>query len=267
MLIHQKQRLLSSVPKKPLYNVLIDKGLLPGLKLCLDAGDALSYTSGQKWLDRTQGGYDFFRGADVTATTDDPTFTGNSGTLDQSTYWSFDGGDYFTYDSATESWMNNLHKAGAKFSIALLYYVPALTGFRWLLGEYLNDNAKIGVQIVIVNGDAVRFSVANGSGVAAFSADSTWLTSVGWHLSIVSVDEANAFGLWYDNGRKSTFASTYTTPSASASTHIMQIGATGSNGSPLPSGFRIAAVAIWEGRTLGLGDCEGLYRALKKRVL
>jgi len=76
----------------------------------------------QKWLDLTAGEYDFFRGADSTATTDDPTFNGTPGNKSVNEYWSFDGGDFFAYDSANEAWMETLHKDNSKFCVLAIFY-------------------------------------------------------------------------------------------------------------------------------------------------
>jgi len=107
--------------KKPTNVTLIDAittaGLTSGLQLALDAGDTNSYSgSGQSWLDTSGNGYDFFRGITGGANSDDPTFNGTSGGISINEYWSFDGDDFFIYDSANETWMNNLHKNNAQWS-------------------------------------------------------------------------------------------------------------------------------------------------------
>src|SRR5690349_1915490 len=99
--------------------VIQQLGLTTGLKLCLDAGDSASVAVGSqaKWLDVAGNGYDFYRGSSAAGDAAEPTFNGTPGNLSASEYFSSDGGDNFTYDSANESWMDNLHKDGAKFTI------------------------------------------------------------------------------------------------------------------------------------------------------
>ena len=51
-----------TLARMPAITMLRRLGLTNGLKLCLDAGDANSYTSGEPWLDTSGNGYDFNRG-------------------------------------------------------------------------------------------------------------------------------------------------------------------------------------------------------------
>src|SRR5688572_18803052 len=92
-----------------LFQAITQAGLTSNLQLCVDSGDALSYPgSGQKFLDRSGNGYDFFLGVDGTVESTDPTFTGEVGT--GKAYWALDGTAFFTYDTTNETWMQNIHK-------------------------------------------------------------------------------------------------------------------------------------------------------------
>jgi len=108
-----------SHPAWNLEEIIRGLSLDTNLKLCLDAGEGDSYTSGQSWLDLAGSGYDFFLGQDGSSDSTDPTFNGVANTMTSSEYWSFDGGDYFTYDTTNETWMENLHKAGALLILVL----------------------------------------------------------------------------------------------------------------------------------------------------
>lgn len=111
-----------------LYTSILKLGLTSGLQLCLDAGDAESYDgTSQKWLDRSGGGYDFFRGTDGTSQATDPTFNGTAGAVSSSEYFSDDGGDYLTYDTTIETWMQNLGKSGQSVSVFAHAYFPSDT--------------------------------------------------------------------------------------------------------------------------------------------
>lgn len=237
------------------------------LKLCLDAGVMSSYDgSAQSWLDVSGNGYDFFRGASGASAGDDPTFNGVVGGLSGLEFFSFDGGDYFTYHSANEAWMDNLHKASAKFTLLFIHYVPSLGGFRWLVGDYQNDLAKVGMQIVLVTTDKVRISVSNGSGGAAvLTNDSSFSLAVGWHMTAISIDAAAGYGFSFDNVAYSPFTATYSSPSAGSAAHTLQLGAAGNNAAPLPSASRLAAVAAWEGRALNLAEVTRLYQGIRQR--
>ena len=110
-----------AAPEANFYQDIVDASLTSGLQLCLDAGSASSYDgSSQKWLDLSGNGQDFFRGADGSATTDDPTFNGSAGGLSSSEYFSLDGGDFFRYDAANTAAMNGVHHNNA-FSAAACF--------------------------------------------------------------------------------------------------------------------------------------------------
>lgn len=94
------------VTSPAIIDILTTLGLTTNLKLTLDAGDNSSYSgSGQKWLDVSSNGYDFFRGEDAT-TSNDPVFATNGGIEN----FNLNGNEWFAYDSANETWMENLHK-------------------------------------------------------------------------------------------------------------------------------------------------------------
>src|SRR5688572_10725967 len=110
-----------------LLTILNGLGLTANLKLCLDAGDNLSApAAATSWLDRSGNGYDFFRGTTSGADATDPTFNGTPGELSAAEYWSFDGGDFFRYDTTNETWMQNLHKNNALLSFFCWLYLPSL---------------------------------------------------------------------------------------------------------------------------------------------
>ena len=111
------------------YEDIVTAGLTSGLRVVLDAGSA-DAGSGQSWLDVSGNGVDFFRGADGNSSTDDPAYNGTLGNLSSSEYYSYDGGDFFTYDSTNESWMQDMHKDNAEFSIAMWLYNKNQNGSR-----------------------------------------------------------------------------------------------------------------------------------------
>jgi hypothetical protein len=130
-------------------------GLTTNLRLCLDAGDAASYPgSGQSWLDRSGGGYDFFLGTTSGADATDPVFNGTAGRKSSNEYWTPSGGDLFTYDSANESWMTALHQAGAQFTIAMWVYDPVPV-------TILNDAEMIRTATSSTAGTGVALSISS----------------------------------------------------------------------------------------------------------
>lgn len=240
-------------------------GLTSGLKLCLDTGDGQSYTSGQSWLDRSGNGYDFFRGATSGAAADDPTFNGTPNKYSSGEYFSFDGGDFFRYDSANETWMHNLHKDNAKFSlIAFCFFVPASAITLFSTAQLTTD---VGMSYTYGSGGHNLF-VVNGSGSAALNMSGGLGSSDNaWHMVGISTDEAigAAGGFHYRNGSSGTFASAYTSPSAASATSTAEIGAANGVG-PATSGTRIASLAMWEGVTpLTLAQMNAIRTAVGGR--
>jgi hypothetical protein len=242
-------------------------GLASGLKLCLDAGDANSYTSGQKWLDVSGNGYDFFLGASGSASSDDPTFNGSAGGLSSAEYFSFDGGDFLDYDTSNETWMENLHKDNAKFTVATWWYVIDVPGgsANCLFSTH-NGNSLLGVDVRLSASEV--FSVVSGNGSVGTTISADHAGNIGaWNFFAVSIDEAaGATGaVFCTNGAISTKDATYTSPSASASTQAFTIGRRNGTSFILLDGSRIGMLLVWEGTVLSAGALGALYQATKPR--
>ncbi len=256
-----------------LIEAITTAGLTANLQLALDAGDSNSYSgSGQKWLDTSGNGYDFFLGDDGDADTDDPTFNGSSGGLSDAEYWSSDGGDFFRYDSANETWMNNTHKNNAAFTIFIAAYLT--TGSTTFFGTN-NGGSGVGLQWNQSGTDKNRLVVANGSGTSmdsGFADDITPLNT--WVMQAVVVDEAAGAGggfLWRDGAfnqisSSDTFNATYTSPSAAAAQHTMAIAANGigTNGF-LQSGSRLAMFAAFDS-ALTKTNLDDLFTLVRGRL-
>lgn len=253
----------------PLIQILTELGLTGGLKLCLDAGDINSWPgSGQKWLDTSGGGYDFYRGAGSGAEGSDPTFNGTPGGLSANEYWSSDGGDFFTYDSANEAWMNNLHKNNAIGTIFAVIYPVAGNG-NWILATQ-STLSETGIQFSAGSDDTwLSFSVVSGT-LDVSSIGATEPVANNWNSVAVSWDEA-ATGFFWLNGSHSqvsgsdTWAASYAAPSGGNATDTLTIGALGGGLQPMVSGSRLACVAVWEGTRLLKGTLDDLWSRLKGR--
>lgn len=255
-------------PALTLMDTLTSLGLTTNLRLCLDAGDAASYTSGTKWLDRAGSGYDFFRGATNSAEASDPTFNGTAGARSVNEYWSFDGGDYFTYDTTNETWMQNIHKNNAVFTIVGWAYIGAASTVQRFCGTRAGNNSNIGFSFWVDASNKINFAASNGSGTAALQLTMAASISAGsWQFVAVTLNEATgASGASIVlNSTVETFTSTYTSPSASNATYTMEIAAGGLAGAPLTSGSRMAALAAWEGVALTTTNIGAIYNATRKR--
>jgi hypothetical protein len=254
------------------YNIAVGLGLGGNLKLCLDAGSAASYSgSGPSWLDLSGNGYDFFLGSSGSAGANDPMFNGSGGGLSANEYFSFDGGDRFTYDSMNETWMNNLHKGGARWAVAALFYVEDLAASQGLFGNTSANNASVGVDFYVQTTGIPLLAIRNGSGslAAAESLSSSFLVSAGaWHLIAISIDEAAGTDNlnWNLNGNQDTDDVAFTSPSASDATFTLEIGARGSGNAQLRNLARVAGFLMWEGRHLSHSEIDSLYQAMRGRV-
>lgn len=253
-----------SLARVPAITVLKRLGLTNGLKLCLDAGDAASYTSGQSWLDRSGNGHDFFLGADGAATATDPTFTGTPGGLSSGEYFAHDGGDYFTYDTANEAWMDNIHKDNAIFTLMMWVYLASVTSAR--ISGTASATTGVGYMWGTTAGGLLNQSIFTGLGTAAaFNGSAvpvnTWAL-LGWsHNEAVGANGAISFV----SGVSTLATATYTTPSAAAATSIMKIGARGDGAAPLANGGRTGEAFVWEGVSLTSPQMMSVLNAMRGR--
>ena len=245
------------------------------LKCCLDAGARASYGgSGQTWLDLTTNNADFYLGPDGTSSAEDPTFNGVAGGLSSDEYFSVDGGDYFRIVGSNPSWIDNLHKDNAQFTILSWIYPGSATDNCQIFGTRGEGNSNVGVdhylshfQIVLLHERNVGLAVGDGLGNLVMSAfDLDW-SGTAWQMTGVSVDEAaGASGSFlFKDTTTFAFDGTYSSPSSSAATYAAEILGAGNAQFPAVSGTRIAMFAIWEGTALSTTDISDIYNDTKGR--
>src|SRR5690606_22838104 len=128
------------------------------------------------------------RGASSSGGSDDPTFNGTAGAQSSSEYWSFDGGDYFTLGQSNPTWVNNIHKDGAKFTIAAWIYIVASATQQPIIGTSINTSV-IGWSFYSSTSERLNFAVNNGSAVALGVGGIDIPTSQ-WAFVAVGLDEA-----------------------------------------------------------------------------
>lgn len=252
---------------RTLIDVITSASLTTNLQLCLDAGDSGSYNAAvqtDKWLDRSGNGYDFYRGSGTGSDAADPTFNGAAGY--PSSFWSFDGGDYFTYDAANETWMQNLHKNSAAFSVVIFSY-GASTSNLYFLGDV--GTPGTGMRMFKLAGIGPAIGVYNaGSNVLLKQAASDY--STGWHMQAWVIDEAAGAGgsfcytdgAYNQIGGSDTFDATYSSPSAGSATNTFQIASLG--GSVNMTGSDMACVAIWSS-ALTKANMDTIWAAMRVR--
>lgn len=256
-----------------LMSALTTASLTTNLKLCLDAGDVSSYDPSvqtDKWLDRSGAGYDFYRGSGTGSDAADPTFTGSAGVL--GSYWALDGGDYFTYDTTNEAWMQTLHKNSAVFSLVAFYYQD---GASDSIGFFANSGGGIPTTGIRINIDlaTLLLTVSNASSDALFVVTDSALSANGWHMIGISLTEATGSGggFFYTDGAynqvsaSDTFNSTYASPSASNATTTTQICAYGGGSEPASAGQRLGCMAVWQGTALTKANMDTIWAAMRGR--
>ncbi|MES0134523.1 hypothetical protein NKJ88_06105 [Mesorhizobium sp. M0016] len=253
---------------KPLFNFkdqLDHLGLSTNLRLCLDAGDAVSLPAAStKWVDLSGNGYDFFRGATIGAETSDPTINGTPGGLSSAEYLSFDGGDYLKYDTTNETWMENCHKAGAKFTFFGWFNFSGFSATQRLCGNSISSNAaNTGTRWNMTTTTQQLFISRAGGQVLAFVANHG--SPTGWQCLAVSIDAAGNAGIMMQNGAFTTGTATYATPSTGASTEGFCVCAAGNGDGPLLAGGRCAGFMAWEGRALTQAEITSLFTSTRGR--
>lgn len=258
----------SSASVTTLIGVITSQSQTTNLRLCLDAGDDLSAPSSPtKWLDRSGNGYDFFRGETGSGEATDPTFNGSvGGGLGSSQYWSFDGGDYFTYDTTNETWMNNIHKDNATFTLLTWVYFGANTPGQVIMGD---TSSTIGAGFIwrqpTTGALSQQFAQATGSASNSQSQSGTTFATGAWTFLAYSLNEGlgtnNAF--WQTNTIQTTQSRAYTTPTGSNAATTLRIGDRGAAQLPLSSGSRMACMAAWEGRALSITEIDDIFQATR----
>jgi hypothetical protein len=247
-------------------------GLTNGLKLCLDAGDINSYSgSGQVWSDTSGNAYHFNRGTGSGSDSADPTFNGTAGRQSSAEYWSFDGGDYFTLGQSNPTWVNNLHKNDALFSIAGWIWIASTGSQQGILATSIVTD-QVGAGFYVSSTGLLRWSVVRGTAEAeAFLIGGLSVATAGWHFVGISLNEAAGSNgaIMQVDGTQESLTSTYSSPSSSNASNTIKVGRADSTLSEnnFRSGGRIPNIEAWEGVALSAQNLTDLYNATKGKFL
>jgi len=250
-----------------LMAIIRDLGLTTNLKLCLDAGDPASYTSGQKWLDRSGGGYDFHLGATSGSEASDPTFNGVAGRQSDAEYFSGDGGDYFTYDSNSETWMRDFHRAGAVTVLGLFRVATDASTVLFDIGG--TDGIGCGCfysgpvnKILYYAADNAASPQTIGAAMPDISASIPVLAF--WALT-TTIGSGNAYTVVYNGTAYTGNWPAFTPSTTSGMTTAPKIGAFTNATTIMPSGTRDHALAMWDDTALSSANLLAIYNRLKLR--
>lgn len=224
------------------------------LVLHLDAADAASWDDGvdsQRFRDMAGGGYDFFRGSDGTVQAADPTFNGSVGGKSSSEYFSFDGSDYFKYDSANEAWMNGLHKNNAKWTLEAWIYFGNVATDQDLMGATSGFSTE-GIRFQVNTSAHPQIIVSNASGSAwglNTNDASITITQSAWHQLALSFDEgggASGSFFVYDGAQGTAFDGSVSSPSASNAGDIYHIASNRIGFAALTNNSRLAIFRAYD---------------------
>ncbi len=248
-------------------------GLTTGLQLCLDAGDAASYASGQVWSDVSGNGYHFNRGTGSGADAADPTFNGTAGNMSSSEFWSFDGGDYFTLGQANPTWVNNLHKDSAKFAMAGWLWQPSGAANNYQVFSTVDtDDGCMEAWVGALSGRP-RIAIYTDTGTALNVQSTLTIEFDAWNFVAFILDEAlGANGLVFvANEQTESATSTYSSPVTSISNNAATIGRSLNvvSGDPIinVSGARTAIFNAWEGTIPSAADMLAFYNLTAPRFV
>jgi len=257
-------------PKLTLGQALPYLGMETNIKFTLDAAMSGSYKPGNnRWYDVSNllgstrsGGINFYVGLDATiGSATDPTWNGveNGGSANE--YFSFDGGDYFYYDSVNQTWMMQLHEDGAVWSLFTWVYLPAIPTVQQSLfgtnGGILSDQ---GVGLFFNTGTGLTIQISNGTATPALLQGSGILPlQVGWNAIGFSINEPANRLTFFANGGIKQHPATFTTPSTSDPGYRFQIGARGNAHSPLLAGARMASFAMWDRVELTTANFDEIF--------
>lgn len=257
----------------PLLKILINLSLTTNLKLCLDAGDVNSYSSGQTWSDVSGGGYHFFRGVDGSSGTDDPTFAGTVGNP-ATAEWTFDGGDFFKNNTVAGDFnsdvVNAFHKDNAALTMIALIH-PVLTAVTNDIFGTRDDaaNNDVGCNWQITDGEKIQFHAHHASGNALNALATETINASAYNFCAVSVDEAagGTASFHMTNGTFDTFDGTYTTPSSAAAAAVATVArdGAGTGDNFLTNGYKLSCFAIFN-VALSQTNITDIYTQLRTRV-
>lgn len=247
-----------------LYDQIVRRSLTSQLQLCLDAGDSRCYDgSSQTWSDCSGNGHDFERGTSGSVESIDPSWTGSIGSWADSTYFAFDGTQYFT-PTSFHTFAQGWHKNNGAFTMAAIVYLPTFVGVEIIFSTRNGSAADAGVNFRMTGAGLLTCSHSISTSGREVVSSAAAATQNSWNFLAISFDEATTTMRMQING-------TAETPTASASTDTdnhadpMAIGNVPDLGDPISAGHRMAAFAAWN-TALGATALANLYADAKTRI-
>ena len=222
----------------------------------LDATIAASYDDGvdsQKWFNlisspadgESQSAYDFYRGVDGSASTDDPTHNGTVG--NDAAYWTLDGGDFFKpVSGANTTLLGDLHKTtgGKDFWIAIAWFQTDTTWVHANLFTTRTSGAtgKKGIEFFATASELVH--MAQRGGVATpYIYSGVTSPKDGSHIAIVTHSHStNKTRIYLDETTTSEQAHTFNTITTASG--LATIGAYANGADAMGTETRLYSIAL-----------------------
>lgn len=180
------------------------------------------------------------------------------------------GYSYLTYANTTvnPTWMNNLHKDNAKFSIVSFYFHVGGTGYPFRCADNLFNDSLPGFQFYVGSAQSGLICSNTVHGDAAVSTlNSPPININAWNYVGATVDEGVSSGSYLmHNGNYSTRTITYVSPSSADIPAVPSY--LGPNGYKIYDdnpGSQFAIVCVWEGQALTQAQMTSFCNGLKAR--
>lgn len=248
-------------------------GMTANLKLCLDAGDDASLpAAATKWLDTSGNGYDFFLGTTAGADATDPAINGTAGARTSSEYLSSDGGDYLSYDTTIETWMQAAGKASNVVTCVSMARVASnvathfmstrgdlATEYGWSFA-YSDSLSKL-VFTQISNANAFFSTGSAGPDLSA-----TFPRTSFFAMSLSNSGANMDYTVQVDGGQYPGTVSGGQTPTSNNPTNNMKLMAYGDAAAISPSGTRELVNIMWQGTKWSDGALMALFNCLRGRI-
>lgn len=252
------------VSSPSLRNIISGLGLSSNLVLCLDAADPSSYPgTGQTWEDVSGQSNGFFRGAGSGSASDDPTFNGTAGIYTESTYWSFDGTQFFSDDqTGGQTFADTWHQNNGDWSLIFGIYVIGSASTQGLFtSSAFSSGTPTTMSLELDSSERPTYRHVDGNTETCATA----ATTSSWNFIGASYDEPGTTIYFQTNGTATNNATTAKSSVASTANPYL-IGAHGTANARVVNGTRLAFVAGWNAN-IGATALANLYTAIKAQRL
>ena len=246
-----------------LYDIIRELGLTTNLVGCWDVADLSCYSgSGDNWVDRVDPVNNIWERGQGTAAAK-PTFNGVAGVPTESTYWSFDGGDYFGEPGTNMTFADDWHKNNGTFSFVYGMYVINGADIQVLFTSDAFGGALNTMAIDLNNAERLGIEFNDST---AYTANDL-CTPSSWNILCGSYSEASTNVDWNVNGLASSdTTSTKSSGAAPGDTYQLMSNNAGGGAFIVPNGTRLAFVAFWN-TAIGASAMSSLRSTLKARRL